>query len=516
MPSKSRIARFAGEFIGVYCLVLAVGLNILYQSWLEAPFGIACAMICISGALMNVSGAHLNPAISFAVFAANRLPFAEFIANIVIQMSAGLLGAITYTIIASETFELAPPQSVSWKHAGVIEEVFTFMICFVALNVTLLKRQNGKDQFAGIAIALVFVAVGYSAGHIVRGGGWCNPAIAFGIDIANAGSKFQWCLVYLGFQGTAAILAALLFHLCRPDDHIVFWKEVPSYPLLSKCLSELTGTFLLVFTVGLGIVSYSDGACLANGAVLASLTFALFSCSGAHFNPAVTIAVLFRRWSDFGVCTAFMYIISQVLGGICAAFLLRFADGGIQMSVPQPQLIFQLDKALWAEGIFTFLFCVVYLRTTRESAPLTQMFGLVVGASYAGSNFCVRWISGGVLNPAVSWAALATHAQTSQKSGACPVAVPKFGKCPSEIDFQEAFRLCFAYTGAQLTGATVAVMFTGILDLANPMFVGQEEPADDEEEQEEPLKKEDEPVADKPEDDAAAAAPVEAAEPTDT
>merc|ERR1719446_304958 len=92
--------------------------------------------------------------------------------------------------------------------------IYTFMLCFVVLNVACSNAHAGKNQFYGLAIGFVIVAGGYGAGHI--SGGCFNPAVAFGIDISSAKLGFGWCLAYSLFELIGSGLAVALFKVIRP------------------------------------------------------------------------------------------------------------------------------------------------------------------------------------------------------------------------------------------------------------------------------------------------------------
>src|SRR5882724_10528083 len=90
---------------------------------------------------------------------------------------------------------------------------------------------------------------------------------------------------------------------------------------MKKYLVEFIGTFFLVLTIGMTVIEPGAGnfAPLAIGAALMVMVYAGGHVSGAHYNPAVTIAVWLRgRCSTMDVP---FYIGAQVLGATAAAFL---------------------------------------------------------------------------------------------------------------------------------------------------------------------------------------------------
>ena len=95
-----------------------------------------------------------------------------------------------------------------------------------------------------------------------------------------------------------------------------------------KWLVEFIGTFFLVATIGFTVLDPGAGdmAPLAIGATLMVMIFAGGHVSGAHYNPAVTLAVFLR-----GKCSAadvVPYVVAQVLGASAAAFVVLFIKQG--------------------------------------------------------------------------------------------------------------------------------------------------------------------------------------------
>merc|ERR1719426_741799 len=102
-----------------------------------------------------------------------------------------------------------------WQ-VGLAELLYTFMLCFVVLNVATSKRHAGKNQFYGLAIGFVIVAGAYSGGSVSMG---CfNPAVAFGIDVSSAYHGIFYCFVYSVFEMVGAALVAVLFKVCRSQQ----------------------------------------------------------------------------------------------------------------------------------------------------------------------------------------------------------------------------------------------------------------------------------------------------------
>merc|ERR1719190_266894 len=101
------------------------------------------------------------------------------------------------------------------------EFLYTFMLCFVVLNVAAskkekVKKEGEKSQYFGLAIGFVIVAGAYGPGAI--SGGCFNPAVAIAIDTSSIGKGFGWCLVYTVFELLGAVAAVGAFKAVRPEE----------------------------------------------------------------------------------------------------------------------------------------------------------------------------------------------------------------------------------------------------------------------------------------------------------
>ena len=119
--------------------------------------------------------------------------------------------------------------------------------------------------------------------------------------------------------------------------------------------------------------------------------------SGAHYNPAVTIAVWLRGRCPTGDVAP--YIVSQVLGAAAAAFAAGILRSGAVITAMAPLG----RKAMAAELLFTFALAYVVLNVaTSKRTQGNSYYGLAIGFTVLTGAFAVGDISGGVFNPAVA------------------------------------------------------------------------------------------------------------------
>jgi aquaporin Z len=169
---------------------------------------------------------------------------------------------------------------------------------------------------------------------------------------------------------------------------------------MRKYATEFIGTFFLVFTVCNTVLARAQLAPLAIGVVLAAMVFAGGHISGAHYNPAVTIAVFLRgRLPGRDVVP---YFVAQILGGSAAAGITRWMVG----SPPGPAFALHgkgIAVALLAETLVTFALAYVVLNVaTSKDHPNNSFYGLAIGFTVLAGAVAVGGLSGGVFNVAVA------------------------------------------------------------------------------------------------------------------
>ena len=143
---------------------------------------------------------------------------------------------------------------------------------------------------------------------------------------------------------------------------------------------------------------------IAIGTVLALMIFAGGHISGAHYNPAVTLAVTVR-----GKCTpkdAVPYVIFQLCGAIAAAFTVKFlyADAALKVAAAATKAApIAVGPAFVAELLFTFALAwtVLNVATSKDTAG-NSFYGWAIGSVVVVGAFSVGGISGGAFNPAVA------------------------------------------------------------------------------------------------------------------
>jgi aquaporin Z len=179
--------------------------------------------------------------------------------------------------------------------------------------------------------------------------------------------------------------------------------------LFRQCLAEFMGTFTLCSTVALAAGQGENlmaAAGMAIGFVLATQVFAFGHVSGAHLNPAVTLAVLLR--AKIMVFQACCYVVTQLVASFLAGFVIKGIvndvndTSKIMSGYPAPAMNVNWVSVLFVEFFFTMVLCSVVLNVaTTKAQENNSFFGLAIGLTIAGAAMCGGGISGGAYNPAV-------------------------------------------------------------------------------------------------------------------
>jgi MIP family channel proteins len=182
-----------------------------------------------------------------------------------------------------------------------------------------------------------------------------------------------------------------------------------SHPLFKKSLAEFIGTFTLVFA-GCGSLMVAErfpGTLAPSvipvvfGLAVAVMIYAVGHISGAHFNPAVTLAFAAARHFPFNEVLA--YWAAQLTGAFSAlAILVTILPLGQTFGATLPRVAF--GPAIAWEVILTFFLMFVIVAVATD----TRAVGTMAGAAIGGTVMLAAWVGGPVtgasMNPARSLA----------------------------------------------------------------------------------------------------------------
>jgi aquaporin Z len=203
--------KYIAEFIGTFFLVLTVGCTIIPgAAGVIAPLAIGAALMVMVFATGHISGAHLNPAVTLAVFLRGKYPAQDVIPYWIAQLAAGVVAALVAVFLCGKSG--TPMEITSVPAAFVAEFLFTFALAFVVLNVA---TGTAINSFYGLAIGMTVMVGAFAVGSI--SGGAFNPAVAVGLGVMKLVSFSQiWIHIVADLAGGA--VAAFTFKALNPGD----------------------------------------------------------------------------------------------------------------------------------------------------------------------------------------------------------------------------------------------------------------------------------------------------------
>lgn len=178
---------------------------------------------------------------------------------------------------------------------------------------------------------------------------------------------------------------------------------------LRKCASEFAGTYALVF-FGTGAIVINQetaglithaGVAVTFGLIVMCMIYALGEVSGAHMNPAVSIA--FTLWGSFPFKNLFPFISSQIAGAIAASATLHLLFPRNQLlgaTLPAGSCL----QSFVLEFLLTFFLMLVIVNVVAKFKDQKMFIGFAIGSTVALEALFAGPISGASMNPVRSLA----------------------------------------------------------------------------------------------------------------
>ncbi len=212
--TKKCIAECIGTFVLVFfgCgTAVAVGCNGAEPNaaYLMTALAFGLVIVAMAFSIGNISGCHINPAVSLAMFMSKKMTGKEFAAYAGSQFIGGLAGGMFLTFF----FDTKTGLGTNGVYADniwatlFIEIILTFVFIIAILGVTS-KISNGS--VAGIVIGLTLVLVHIFGIHFT--GTSVNPARSFGPAVFAGGAAFANVWIFIIAPLVGAALAALVYN----------------------------------------------------------------------------------------------------------------------------------------------------------------------------------------------------------------------------------------------------------------------------------------------------------------
>jgi aquaporin NIP len=192
---RNYVAELIGTFALVFCGTGAIIINQQYGGEItHAGIAITFGLIVMSMiySLGNISGAHLNPAVSIAFTVAGRFPVKQLPGYIISQITGALLASFTLKLLfVSNQFLGATMPAGTEMQSFILELILTFFLMLVIINVAVGSKEQG--MFAGLAIGAVVGLEAMFAGPVC--GASMNPARSIAPAIVSGHLEHLWIYI---------------------------------------------------------------------------------------------------------------------------------------------------------------------------------------------------------------------------------------------------------------------------------------------------------------------------------
>ena len=218
--------KYLCEFIGTAVLVLfgcgtavVTGADIVATS---LAFGLS--IVAMAYVIGNISGCHVNPAVSLAMLISKKMSLKDFIGYVVAQILGAFLGAgILYFVLSASTdgvtglgtngFDAASAMGIGLVAAFIVELVLTYVFVYTILGVT---SDEKKSAVAGIVIGLTLTFV-----HLIGiklTGTSVNPARSLAPAVIMGGDALKqvWLFIVAPLCGSA--LSAITYKFLNKEN----------------------------------------------------------------------------------------------------------------------------------------------------------------------------------------------------------------------------------------------------------------------------------------------------------
>jgi len=222
--ANSSFRKYLAEMVGTAVLVfMGCGSAVLLGAQspgghLAVAFAFGLSIVAMAYVIGNVSGCHVNPAVSLAIFLDKRMSGADFCGYVIAQIIGAVVGAALLKVVSGlagvdQTGTLGSNLVAGAGGIGgafLIEVILTFIFLLTILGVT---ADANKSQIAGLVIGLTLVFV-----HIVGiplTGTSVNPARSIGPAIFAGGQALKDLWVFIAAPLVGAALAACVYKLFK-------------------------------------------------------------------------------------------------------------------------------------------------------------------------------------------------------------------------------------------------------------------------------------------------------------
>ncbi len=222
------IKKYIAEAIGTFVLVLfgcgtacAVGCDSQFGAgYLTTALAFGLVIVAMAYSIGNISGCHINPAVSIAMWVSKKLTLQDFCGYVISQIIGGIAGAAVIGVLFDTDCGYGANMVVSTSDGGIIkslaiEVILTFVFVLTILGVTSKKEfANVAGLVIGLTLTLVHILGIYFTGTSV------NPARSIASAIMAHGDPLKYLWVFVLAPLVGGVIAAYVWQILNMDDSV--------------------------------------------------------------------------------------------------------------------------------------------------------------------------------------------------------------------------------------------------------------------------------------------------------
>lgn len=219
----SSLKKYFAEFIGTFVLVFfACGTAAMVgcsaengSGYLLTALAFGLVIVAMAYSIGNISGCHINPAVSIAMLVSKKMTFKDFVGYVIAQFIGAIVGAAILMLFAGKDSGLGANALYNgniWL-SFLIEIILTFVFVLAILGVT---SKKSNSSVSGIVIGLALTLV-----HILGisfTGTSVNPARSFGPALLIGGEALSSVWVFILAPLVGGTLAAVIYKYLTSED----------------------------------------------------------------------------------------------------------------------------------------------------------------------------------------------------------------------------------------------------------------------------------------------------------
>ena len=214
MKENESVKKYLAEFIGTFVLVVfacgtacALGCDTC-AGYLAVALSFGLVIVAMAYSIGNISGCHINPAVSLAMFISKKMTLEDFIGYVIAQFLGATAGAGVLAYLFGKESGLGANSiaNVGWGKSFIVEVILTFVFVLTIIGVT---SKESFSSVAGVVIGLSLTLV-----HLLGikfTGTSVNPARSFGPSVIVGGDQLKGLWVFIVAPLVGGALAAFCY-----------------------------------------------------------------------------------------------------------------------------------------------------------------------------------------------------------------------------------------------------------------------------------------------------------------